>query len=205
MANDPAAGAVWRYEPQALEREEEEDFQAVRDEVIESFHRQIAQNRETFYTAPQVPPEAVLGSKVDTPSLYFRSFLTGITLQHSDPYVFHSDIRTWLSHVREVVAEPPLQQEVEAMSLKKNRRLETKILLLESELRNDRPHLQLYRFGAGSLLVAAASLIFWALTGIGAPFHPTFAAIVVPTAIGLIVMAFLIRREEKQEAKKSKP
>ena len=204
MANDAAPVEVWRYEPQVLEWEEEEEhFQAVRDEVIERVHRRIAQDRETFYTAPEIPPEAVLGSKVETSSFYFRPrFLEFKTLQPSDPHVFYSDIRMWLSHVREGVAEPPAEQEVEAMSLKKIRQLETKTRLLESELRRDRPYQRVYRLGAGSFLVALTSVLFWGFTGIAAPFHPVFALIVLPVSIALIVMAFMIRRDDKAQEDK---
>lgn len=70
-----------------------------------------------------------------------------------------------------------------------------KIKFLEVELRSNLPYLQMYKFGAGSLLVAVVSLLVWAFTGTGVPFHPVFAAMVIPAAIGLMVMAFLVRRE----------
>lgn len=70
-----------------------------------------------------------------------------------------------------------------------------KIKSLEIKLTSSLPYLQMYKFGAGSLLVAVVSLIVWAFTGAGVPFHPVFAALVIPAAIGLMVMAFLVRRE----------
>ena len=70
-----------------------------------------------------------------------------------------------------------------------------KIKFLEGQLRSTLPYLQMYKFGAGSLLVAIVSLIVWAFTGAGVPFHPVFAALVIPAAIGLMAMAFLVRRE----------
>jgi len=70
-----------------------------------------------------------------------------------------------------------------------------KIRSLEIQLRSNLPYAQMYRFGAGSLLVAIVSLIVWAFTGAGVPFHPVFAALVIPAAIGLMAMAFLVRRE----------
>lgn len=82
-------------------------------------------------------------------------------------------------------------------SLEKQERLEDRVRFLETQLRGDRPFSQLYKLGAGSLFVALMSLAFWAFTGIGAPFHPIFAAAVVPASIGAIAMAFLIRRDKQ--------
>ena len=70
-----------------------------------------------------------------------------------------------------------------------------KIKSLEIQLRSNLPYLQMYKFGAGGLLVAIVSLIVWAFTGSGVPLHPVFAALVIPAAIGLMAMAFLVRRE----------
>lgn len=72
-------------------------------------------------------------------------------------------------------------------------RLEQKIRFLEAQLESQRPYVQLYRLGATSLFVALISLAAWALTGTGIPFHPLFAAGAIPAAIGVIIMAFLIR------------
>jgi hypothetical protein len=84
------------------------------------------------------------------------------------------------------------------LSLAEKRKLEGKVRFLETQLQSDRPYSQLYRLGAGSLFVAIISLVFWGLTGIGAPFHPTFAVTLIPASIGAIVMAFLIRRGMKE-------
>jgi hypothetical protein len=73
--------------------------------------------------------------------------------------------------------------------------LQARIRFLEGQLRADLPYLRLYKFGGISLLVALVSLLGWAFTGIGVPFHPVFAAMVIPVAIGVIVMAFYLRRE----------
>jgi hypothetical protein len=91
------------------------------------------------------------------------------------------------------------QSELYELSLAEKNRLEAKVRFLEAELRSDRPYSQLYKLGAGSLFVALISLVFWGLTGIGAPFHPIFAATVAPASIGIVVMAFLVRRNKKQE------
>jgi hypothetical protein len=74
-----------------------------------------------------------------------------------------------------------------------NAELHTKVRFLEMQLQADRPYAQLYKLGAGSLFVAVISLVFWGLTGIGAPFHPIFALAAVPVSVGLIGMAFLVR------------
>ena len=62
--------------------------------------------------------------------------------------------------------------------------LESKVCFLENQLQNDKPHLQLYKIGAGSLLTAVASLTLWMVAGIAAPFHPIFAAVVIFAALG---------------------
>jgi len=71
--------------------------------------------------------------------------------------------------------------------------LRAKIRFLESQLHADKPYSRLYNLGAGSLFAAVISLTFWALTGVGVPFHPIFAAATVPASVGLIIMAFLTR------------
>jgi hypothetical protein len=83
--------------------------------------------------------------------------------------------------------------------LRQNEELSARIRFLESQLKTDRPYSQLYKFGAGSLFVALISLAFWAVTGIGAPFHPIFALGVVPAALGVMAMAFLVRREKRKD------
>lgn len=90
------------------------------------------------------------------------------------------------------------RSELYYLSLAEKIRFEAKIHFLESQLHADRPYAQLYKLGAGSLFVAIISLAFWGLTGIGAPFHPIFAAAVLPASIGIIVMAFLVRHEKKE-------
>jgi hypothetical protein len=75
--------------------------------------------------------------------------------------------------------------------------LERKIRFLEMQLESHRPYLQLYRLGAASLFIAILSIVVWLITGIGIPFHPVFAGVVVVPAIGVMVMAFLIRPRKK--------
>jgi hypothetical protein len=84
---------------------------------------------------------------------------------------------------------------------RKIRELESKVHFLENQLQNDKPHLQIYRLGAGSFLVAALSLLLWMFFGIAAPFHPIFAVLVIPAALGVMAMAFLIRRDESPQEK----
>jgi hypothetical protein len=76
-------------------------------------------------------------------------------------------------------------------------KLQIEIRLLERQLHSDRPYLQLYRLGAASLVVSVLSLVVWALTGVGAPFHPIFAAGVIPAAVGVMLMAFLTKPKEE--------
>lgn len=83
-------------------------------------------------------------------------------------------------------------------------RLLERVKFLEAQLRSSLPYLQMYKFGAGSLLVAVISLLAWLLTGTGAPFHPVFAVMVIPVAIGLMVMAFLVRRDIPNSRSESK-
>jgi hypothetical protein len=71
--------------------------------------------------------------------------------------------------------------------------LKLKIELLEHQLQCDRSHLQLFRLGAASLFISLLSILFWWRTGVGAPFHPVFAAVVMPVSVGLMAMAFLIK------------
>ena len=78
--------------------------------------------------------------------------------------------------------------------------LQARIRFLEAQLRADLPYLQIYKFGGTSVLVAIVSLAAWAITGIGVPFHPVFAAMAVPVAIGVMVMAFFLRREANSPA-----
>jgi len=74
--------------------------------------------------------------------------------------------------------------------------LQARVRFLESQLQSDKPHLQLYRFGATTLLISLISLVVWAVDGIGIPFHPLFAAGAIPVSIGVIVMALLTRPVE---------
>jgi hypothetical protein len=84
------------------------------------------------------------------------------------------------------------------------RKLEEKIKFLEAQLYAQNPHSQLYRFGAGSLFLAVISIIAWLLTGSGIPFHPLFAAGIIPASLGVITMAFLVRpTREKSTRRKS--
>jgi hypothetical protein len=81
-----------------------------------------------------------------------------------------------------------------------NAALRATVRFLEAQLGTDRPYAQLYKLGAGSLFVAVISLVFWGLTGIGAPFHPIFAAAALPASVGIIAMAFLVRGEKSQKS-----
>ena len=72
--------------------------------------------------------------------------------------------------------------------------LELKIRFLEHQLQSDTPHLRLYRLGAAGFLASMFSLTVWYFTGIGAPFHPVFSGLSIPVSIGVMVMAFLVRR-----------
>jgi hypothetical protein len=76
--------------------------------------------------------------------------------------------------------------------------LQARVRFLEAQLGTDRPYLQLYKLGGVSLLVAVISLIGWAITGIGVPFHPVFAAMVIPVAVGVLAMAFFLRGGNSQ-------
>jgi hypothetical protein len=86
-----------------------------------------------------------------------------------------------------------LTRPVETLHDKENEDLRMKIELLEQQLQCDRSHLQLFRLGAAGLLISLLSILFWWRTGVGAPFHPVFAAVVIPVSAGLMAMAFLIK------------
>jgi hypothetical protein len=81
------------------------------------------------------------------------------------------------------------------------RKLEDRIKFLEAQLQSQKPYSQLYRLGAGSLFVSVISLLVWLLTGTGIPFHPIFAAGVVPVSICVIVMAFSVRPKKQTNNK----
>lgn len=78
------------------------------------------------------------------------------------------------------------------------RELRERIRFLEAQLESQSPYLQLYRLGAGGLFVAVISIVIWLLTGTGIPFHPLFAAGVIPASLGVIAMAFLVRTHKQQ-------
>jgi hypothetical protein len=82
---------------------------------------------------------------------------------------------------------------VETLYDKEKEDLRMKVELLEHQLQCDRSHLQLFRQGAAGLLISLVSILFWWITGVGAPFHPVFAAVVMPVSVGLMAMAFLIK------------
>jgi len=81
--------------------------------------------------------------------------------------------------------------------------LVNKIRLLEQQLQCDRPYLRLYRLGATSLVVAVLSILMWYFAGVGVPFHPAFAALVIPVAVGLMIMAVLMRPERSDRKEES--
>jgi hypothetical protein len=128
----------------------------------------------------------------------------------SEYYTTEAVISGWLGYPEEVMARLPREQRLNVWikphspeplfpgvlhehSSTKTIELAEKVHFLESQLQCDRPYLQLYRLGAGGLLGAVTSLVVWVITGIGIPFHPMFAAGVIPLSIAVIVMAFLIR------------
>lgn len=76
--------------------------------------------------------------------------------------------------------------------------LQARIRFLEAQLQADNPYIRLYKFGGLSLIVAVVSLLSWAVMGVGVPFNPIFALMVVPVAIGVMVMAFLVRGDRKR-------
>jgi hypothetical protein len=71
--------------------------------------------------------------------------------------------------------------------------LQQRVCFLEHQLHSDRPYQRLFRIGAITLSIALMSLLMWAITGVGMPFHPLFATGVIPAAIGVIIIAFAIR------------
>jgi uncharacterized membrane protein YqjE len=82
----------------------------------------------------------------------------------------------------------PAEAEVQRL-----RDLQTRLRLLEVQLQSQKPHLQLYRIGASTLLVSVASLVSWGMMGIAAPFHPIFALVVAPASVAIVAMAYLVK------------
>jgi hypothetical protein len=100
----------------------------------------------------------------------------------------------YVTHHRKLVPPPDLPATLQGQPpTTRVKELEKKVKFLESQLHCDRPYLQLYRLGAGGFLAAIISLVMWVAAGVGIPFHPIFAAGVIPLSIAIIVMAFLIR------------
>jgi hypothetical protein len=79
-----------------------------------------------------------------------------------------------------------------------NKALRDQIAFMETQLRREAFGFQLYKIGAAGFFASVMSLVFWAVTGVGAPFHPVFAGLLTPASAGIMAMGFLVRRSEKQ-------
>jgi hypothetical protein len=101
-------------------------------------------------------------------------------------------------HLFRALTKSPLLESPGVDSEATIRELERTVRSLESQIKNDNFHLRLYRLGAGAFLFGAGSLVIRAFTGLGAPLHPVFAAMVIPVSIVLMIMAFLARPDSKQ-------
>lgn len=151
------------------------------------------------------------------PSL--RSPLLTVDMVSVDPQHLLSG---WRSHPVQVMTRFP-RKEAEAMCLKDVpsqpihqiappsppdqhiRDLEQKIQFLQSQLHTQEPYLQLYRLGASGFFMSLVSLITWFLFGLGVPFHPIFAAVVIPASVGVMIMAFLVRPDKPPVRSQGKP
>jgi len=71
--------------------------------------------------------------------------------------------------------------------------LERELQILRRQALMDKPHVYLYRLGAGLLFVSCLSLLMWYFTGVAVPFHPIFAGVTIPISIFIVVMAFFVR------------
>lgn len=95
---------------------------------------------------------------------------------------------------------PQLLSSVEQPTTESVPQLQARIRFLETQLYADQPYLRLYRVGGLSLFAALISLLSWVVLGIGVPFHPIFAVMTIPVAIGIVIMAFAVRREQPKKA-----
>jgi hypothetical protein len=84
-------------------------------------------------------------------------------------------------------------------------RLKMRIRLLERRPQKpEHAFTALYMCGAVSFWITAVSLAIWWLADIASPLHPIFASLVIPASVGVMGMAFLVRRgkEGKPHTKK---
>ena len=79
-------------------------------------------------------------------------------------------------------------------------KLQQRVKILEHHLSSDRPYRQLYRLGSWSLFASVISLVSSKLLGVGVPFNPIFAITVIPAALAVIAMAFLIKPKKETGA-----
>lgn len=100
-------------------------------------------------------------------------------------------------------ADPSMQRGIADLRAEREG-LRTTIELLRAELRKNVPHLQLYRFGAGALSLSAFSLLSWWIVGISIPFHPIFATVTIPTALGFMCMAWIAKNTESGRSRVSR-
>ncbi len=166
------------------------------DRSDEGFEQEIPSDFPLWSRQQPFVPPYVIGSKFHAIShvLASAAYRQNLYLQGFDPRRYD------IAHIKSLLAarepETPATKPVEVKSGesdKEMRKLQERIQFLQSQLESQRPHLQLYRLGAGSLFVAVISLVVWLLTGTGIPFHPIFAAGVIPASLGVIAMGFLIR------------
>jgi hypothetical protein len=135
-------------------------------------------------------------TKTYTPSLRIENVFK--LKRHAGQLYFTAPPRTFQAATKPGT-ELMLIQAKKAEQLADVRRLRERIVFLETELESHRPYLQLFRLGAGSLFLSVISIVIWLVTGNGIPFHPVFAAGVTPAALGVIVMAFLIRPKSPKQ------
>jgi len=124
---------------------------------------------------------------------------------------YHSPMETTVTHYREnkpAILEYPTANyaqlmdklierysvALKQMTVAEKSTLETKVKLLEKQLECDRPFAQIYRIGAVAIFGSTLSLLVWAFTGVGAPFHPVFALMGIPAGLAAIAMAFMVKR-----------
>jgi hypothetical protein len=169
------------------------------DEILEIVRRSLpAPERREFIRIPQA---RVLGATLrpvhekrrTANRIYFRP-LTHLERTGSDP---RKRLTGWPGHP-DVAAGPRQEEGMEAQShtAASAATLRLRIEFLEQQLAADKLHLRLYRLGAGAAVCSVFSLAVWVFTGVGAPFHPVFAALSLPVAMGVVGMAFLVRRQQ---------
>lgn len=145
--------------------------------------------------------------KADLPSSHTTSWVTAQyladdeSLVHRNPWDTHK--RTQETSDRAIIAAVRLLQQHDPTTADAEKQeLKAKLHILQEQLHCDHRHLQLYRFGATGLVVAVLSILMWYFTGIGAPFHPVFAGLVIPVALGMMAMAVLMKPKPNDGEKK---